>query len=407
MNTKEHAPISIRRFLVFSQMVVQNFDRDSCFILASSVVYSTLISSIPFLAFVIALMTAFGAFDMAKESFQEMFVQQFGSLAGIELLSQIDSFVKNAGNLGVVGLVSFLITSVILINRVWVTINQIYHTSINRNQLGRFAQFITVLVVGTLLLSAYFSVNAIMSDFLSQFLAIGVFLKILGKIGPWLIVFLSLFLLIFFIPNTRVRVRSAFVGAFVGTIAFQLANRLFTAVVLKMLNYSIIYGSLATILIFLVWLYLWWVIIFGAVEVAYVHQYRPDENGQKGLANPPAEQIACGFDILSTLSSHFKQGRGAMNVRDLGLILKIPDRTLYSYLDLLEQSGFIIKMDRTGRHYIPAKPLEDISIKEVAAVIYGQNPHDRGTWSEGDRIANEIYESGVSAIKEKNLDELI
>ena len=64
-------------------------------------------------------------------------------------------------------------------------------------------------------------------------------------------------------------------------------------------------------------------------------------------------------------------------------------------------------MDRTGRHYIPAKPLEDISIKEVAAVIYGQNPHGKGTWSEGDRIAYEIYKSGVSAIKEKNLDELI
>ena len=386
-------------------MVAKKFDKDKCFILASSVVYATLISSVPFLAFIIALLTAFGAFDIAREALLELVAQQFGATAGGQLLNVVEGFTRNASSLGVVGLVSFLITSIILINRVWVTINQIYHTSTNRNQVTRFIQFITFLVVGTLLISAYFSVNTLMSDFLSQYYALTAFKSFIGKVGPFLILYLIFFLLITVIPNTKVRIRSALLGAFVGTLVFQTVNWVFNRIIMGLLNYSIIYGSLGSVLMVLFWIYLWWVIIFWAIEVAYVHQYRPEEVTRRGLPNPPAEQIACGFDILNMLATNFKQGRGAMNTRDLGLKLKIPDRTLFTYLDLLEQCGYVIKMDRTGRHYIPARPLDDISTEEIAAVIYGCRA-DTENMSEGELLARQLYESGVGSLSKKTLQEL-
>ncbi len=404
-SSKQQKEGPVYRFVLFSQMVIRNFTRDNCFILASSVVYSTLISAIPFLAFIIAMLTAFGAFNIAQEVFLEFFAEQFGTDAGQGMIEMLDGFIENAGNLGVVGLVSFLITSVILINRVWVTINQIYHTSMNRNQVARFAQFITVLIVSTLLLSAYFSVNALMSKFLSQFFAFGLFMQILGLIGPWVIIFLVFFLLIFAIPNTKVKWSSAAIGAAVGTLAFQMANTLFNNVVLKVLNYSLIYGSLATLLIGLIWMYLWWVIIFGAVEIAYVHQYRPDEKRHKGLVHPPAEQIAYGFDILHALSVHFKEGRGAMSMRDLGLKLKIPDRALYTYLELLEQEGFIIRMERSGRHFIPARPLDDLRIVDAARIIYGEQKKRSGL-SAGERLSEEMLKLGISKMGSRSINDL-
>ena len=406
MSKNQQHQTAFHRLITFSKVVMRNFYRDNCFILASSVVYTTLISIIPFSAFIVSLLTAFDAFDKAKESFLDMFTKAFGSSAGLEVFNMFNVFINNAGKLGGIGLISFFITSVILINRVWVTVNQIYHTSMNRNQLGRFTQFITVLVVGTLLLSAYFSVVTMMSDLFSQYFAFGLFMNIFGIVGPWLIIGLSFFLLIFFIPNTKVKAQSAFLGAVVGTISFQIGNAVFNNVVLKVMNYSIIYGSFATLFIGLIWIYVWWVIIFGAIEVAYVHQYHPDEKSHKGLPHPPAEQLACGFDILNHLSSCFKQGQGAMSVKDLGIQLKIPDRTLYTYLDLLEQSGFIIKMERSGHHYIPARPLEDLHIKDVARIIYGDNVHDRKYWSEGEQIAHEIYEKGVPGISYRSFEDL-
>lgn len=406
MSAKGTLATRIQRLGGFSRMCARNFDRDKCFILASSVVYSTLISAVPFLAFVISLLTAFGAFDLARETFLEFFTQQFGFSAGSQMVELAESFIGNAASMGVVGLVSFLFTSVFLINRVWVTINQIYRTSLNRNQIGRFAQFITVLVIGTLLVSAYFSVNALMSRFLSQFFAFSLFLTFLGSVGPWLIIFMAFLLLIFFIPNTKVKGSSALLGALFGTVAFQLANYLFTQVILKLLNYSIIYGSLATILIFLVWMYIWWVIIFAAVEIAYVHQYRPDEKKSAGLPSPPAEQLASGIDILGALSEHFKQGKGAMSVRDIGLELKIPDRMLHTYLELLEQTGFILPMERSGHHYIPARPLEDMKIGTLLEILYGHNRYDSQFLSAGERMATTLYEKGIGPIAEVSIDSL-
>jgi membrane protein len=235
---------------------------------------------------------------------------------------------------------------------------------------------------------------------------VNLFMKVIGAIGPWFIILLLLFVLIFFVPNTKVKAKSALIGAFVGTIAFQLANMLFSAVVLKVVNYSIIYGSLAAILIFLIWIYLWWVIIFGAIEIAYVHQYRPDEKERKGLPNPPAEQIACGFDILNELAEHYKKGLGAANVRDLGNHLKIPDRTLYTYLDMLERTGFVLKMDRTGQHYIPAKPINDLQIEHIANALYGSSIHPRDSQSIGDYIATQMFSGGILSVREKSLQEL-
>lgn len=386
-------------------MVAKNFDRDKCFILASSVVYATLISAVPFIAFIIALLTAFGAFDLARQAVIDLISQQFGSATSVELMHLIERFTGNASNLGVVGLVSFLITSIILINRVWVTINQIYHTSTNRNQVGRFVQFITFLVVGTLLISAYFSVNTLMSDLLSQFYAFGAFLEIVGLIGPFIILFLIFFLLIFIVPNTKVRAQSAMIGAITGAIVFQTLNYLFNRIILGLLNYSIIYGSLGSVLMVLVWIYLWWVIIFWSIEVAYVHQYRPDDQGRHSLPNPPSEQVACGFDILNMLATNFRLGKGAMNTRDLGLKMKIPDRTLFTYLDILESSGYIIKMDRTGRHYIPSRPLEDLAIEEIAGVLYGYRS-DEPDLSEGEQIAAELYTSGIKGVSRVSLKDL-
>jgi membrane protein len=400
---KQNVIGALQRAAAFSKAVIQNFSRDKCLILASSVVYSTLISAVPFLAFIISLLTAFGMFDVARQSLIEIINTQFGELLSSEITSLINTFVSNAANLGVVGLVSFLIASLILINRVWVAINQIYHASQNRNRIARFSKFLTFLIVGTLLLSAYISVNAILNSFLSQFFVFGIFWKIIGTIGPWLIILILLFMLVYYVPNTKVRFFSAVLGALVGTICFQAANLLFSTVVLRVVDYSIIYGSFASILIFLIWIYMWWLIIFGAAEVAYVHQYRPDMIRRRGLPNPPSEQIAYGIDILCGLAEHYRQGKGAVNVRELGNELKIPDKTLYTYLDLLENAGFILKIDRPGHLYIPARPLDDMDVSVIAQTLYGEKEEGR---TPGDHVAFEVFSHGVKTFNKTTLKDL-
>ncbi len=409
-----------RRLLAFIGLTARHFDNDKCSIMASSIVYTTLISLVPFLTFIVSLLSAFRVFDNAVFYFRDLLVDQFGEVAGNELTTMLSGFISNAGGLGAVGLISFLITSIILINRVWIMINQIYRTPMNRNRLARFARFITILVVGTLLLGAYFSINSVFSRWFlnlvgSTMITQRIYLLV-SRFAPWLLTWLLIFMLIIAVPSTRVKVSSALLGSVAGTIAFQLANSIFSKFVIKIVNYSVIYGSLASILIMLIWIYILWIIIFGAVEVAYVHQYHPVIEHKNGLEEPPLRQLANGIDIILHIARHFQEGKGAVQAKALGKELGIPDRQLFMFLEIFERHGFIISVDRTGRNYMPARPLELIKLTEILAVLFGgaADPERAGSQratayqqpTAGEQAVKGLFKRGIAQIAGETLGDI-
>ena len=395
----------------FVRTVFMQFERDKCLILASSVVYTTLISMVPFLTFVVAMLNAFGAFAAARITIEELVVNQFGNQTGSELMGFIEGFITNAGGLGAFGLISFLITSVILINRVWVIFNQIYRTSMGRGQLLRFARFVTVLVVGTLLLGAYFSVTSLLSDWFLSLVGSNLltlwFYRFLAVAGPWILIWMALFMLIYAVPSTRVRVSSAILGSVIGTIAFQIANEVFSRVVLRVVNYSIIYGSLASVLIVLVWIYFLWVIILGAVEVAYVHQYRPDLKHSGGLTDAAAHQIPEGVNVLLLVADQYEQGKGAISERTIAARLRIPDGKLQNYLTLFEREEYIMHTDRAGKHYILSRPVSQIVLRDVVSLLYGIDDPAQlsGQVSvAGGQVSRMLFQKGIDGLPEHITD---
>jgi len=399
----------LKQLGAFVALTAKHFESDRCFILASSIVYTTLISMVPFITFIVSLLSAFKVFTFAMDSFRVLLVDQFGAVAGTELTNMLDGFISNAGGLGAVGLVSFLITSVILINRVWITINQIYRTPMHRNRIARFSRFITILIIGTLLLGAYFSIESLLSSWFLNLVGSNIltqwFFRLIATIGPWILIWLVIFLLIFAVPSTKVKFKSALIGSVCGTIAFQITNTVFSSVVIKIVNYSVIYGSLASILVVLFWVFFLWIIIFGAVEIAYVHQYRPDIEKKQGLEEPPSLQLANGLDIILLIARFFREGKGAAQAEELSTELRIPDRRLFMFLELFEKAGFIISIDRLGKNYVPARPLGDILITDITSVLFGgMRTLDEQTL--GEKAVSELYQRGIEEIVGVTIDDL-
>ena len=70
-------------------------------------------------------------------------------------------------------------------------------------------------------------------------------------------------------PNKRASWRAVAWGALVAALLFELSKRLFSLFILNFNNYEVIYGALATIPIFLIWIYLSWLVtLFGAEIIA-------------------------------------------------------------------------------------------------------------------------------------------
>ena len=133
--------------------------------------------------------------------------------------------------------------------------------------------FVPILIgIGLTVISYVFSL-----PFFSTSASIIFIQKLALFIAPYFLTYLAFALLYITLPNCRVPFKSAAIAAIPATILFELAKLGFTLYIANFPTYKLIYGALATIPIFLVWLYISWVIIlFGAV-ISYILTH-PTEN---------------------------------------------------------------------------------------------------------------------------------
>lgn len=401
----------IRGLLEFFTVWYRKFNKDRIPILASGIVYSSLISLVPYVSILVAFLTFFNVLQPFFTLLNDLFTSLFGEEASSQLVSMIEQFTINASSLGIVGLISFIITSMFLINRVWQVVNQIYRTSPKRQSfIRRAANFLVVLVVGAVLLGAYISITSVLNEWVVRVLGLDILdnrmLQVIRMLVPWVITWLFIFLLIIVAPNAKVRWISAALGALIGTIAMYVVNTVFSLLITKVFSYSVIYGSLAGLFLFLLWLYLVWIVILGSVQVSYVHQYRPDKLSIKQPLSP-AEQLANGINVMMIIGQQFKKGKGGTRIRDITERLLMNERQLYTVLDLLVEEGFIIPTNTRNTVYLPAKPLEDMRIVELAGVLYGKVYLEQNLDTIGDNIASQISEKGIKTLGNLSLANLL
>jgi len=138
--------------------------RDNVMQSASSMVYSTLMALVPAVTFIFTFFNAFGVLEPLVDLLQQWLSEVIGAEAGFQLMDLLNLYTTNATSLGVVGLISFLITMVLLINKVWIVINHMYRTSRNRNSIKLLANFVTFLIVSCLLVAAYISIQSVVNS---------------------------------------------------------------------------------------------------------------------------------------------------------------------------------------------------------------------------------------------------
>lgn len=384
---------------------------DNVLISSSGLVYTTLTALIPALTVFFAFFGALGVLvpfkELAATSINELTQNNMGDQV-IDLLS---TYATNATSLGIVGLVSFLITMILLINRVWKVINEIYRTAMNRNMFKRFANFISFSIVAVLLVALFINVQSRLSERYVELMGlktIGETAKFISHFFPFIILWVAFFLLIFFVPNTKVEFSAASVGSIVGSLIVLLANTAFFSLSSSVVRLSIIYGSFAVFFLFLIWTYMLWVIILFSVELSYVYQFRPDLKQNEGLMQVPAKFISEGINILMLIGDNFKKGNGTTTTREMNEKLAIPDRRLYGYLDFFVNLNYLTPTNNGKTAFILARPLSDIHIQNIVDGLYGLNKI--GTINKhtaGEAVSSQIHGKGITALGALNLENLL
>jgi len=266
MNSDAGAALDVRAQLGrgkrLARHVWKHFQEDRCFEEAASLSYTSLLAMVPLLAVVFGIIAAFPVFNQWSERLQAFIFDNMIPAAGEQIVPYLETFLSSVSSLTLPGTVMLIVTALMLMVRIEVAFNRIWRVDRNRTLLNRVVMYWAVLTLGPILIAAAIAISAqkVMGALgLQEGISAG-----WSRIGIFLLTW-GVFSLVFtLVPNRRVQMRHALIGAFLSAVLFELAKWGFVAYVTNA-NYTVIYGALATVPIFLFWLYVvWTVVLFGA-----------------------------------------------------------------------------------------------------------------------------------------------
>jgi membrane protein len=311
---------------------------------AAALSYSTSLAVVPALALVFAMLAAFPQFDDLRTRAQEFVVGNLVPDTGLRISETLNGFIEATGQLTTFGAIGLIVTAILLLLTIEAAFNHIFRVLRPRPLLLRLLVLWTVITVGPLLLglsfslSGYFSFTRLLSES-SEGSTLGL---ILGSIMPALLTWLALTFIYVVVPNRRVRLRDALVGAGIAAILFAVLRYGFAQVVVGMTSYQAIYGAVAAVPVFLIWVFLiWMVVLAGAVISAALPDWR---TAKAGIGAGPAGRLLLALEVLSQLSSVLRDGQGLRTER-LAQSLAAPEPVLSSVLDDLRQYRFVVLSD--------------------------------------------------------------
>lgn len=390
--TKRHAV----KYLQVMALVIRDFRDDQCLLRASSLSFTTILSIVPFFALTFAVLKGFGVHN----KIEPLILDQVAA-GSQEAVARIVTYINNTNmtSMGAIGLVTLIITVITLLGNIEEAFNGIWGLRETRSFYRKFSDYLSVVITAPLLLLAAVSITTtLQSQALVRWLVensyLGGLLLLLFRLAPYLIIWLALIFLYIFIPNTRVRFKSALIGGVMAGTIWQLAQWGYIHFQVGVARYNAIYGTLALLPIFMVWIYTSWLIVLFGVEIVYAHQNI--RTFRREIRNPffshSQKELLC-LAILQDIAAAFHFERTPWTPEQLAEELDIPLRFVREILSLLVEAGYITATANEGPNYIPARELERIVIKDVLQTLKDYGDECRITrMTEGEKHLQEILE---------------
>jgi membrane protein len=368
----------IRAFRIVA-VVGRDVARGELRLQAAGLVYATLLALIPLLAVVFSVLKAFGAHDLLRPTLLNFLAPL--EQTGVELTRQILEFVSRmrVGLLGTVGFGLLLYTSVFLIRKVEQALNGIWHVRRGRRLIRRLNDYLAVIVVGPLLFFLAVGLTASLST--SAWLKpLHGFVTLVAKLIPYVLVIGAHAMLYIFVPNTKVRVRSALVGATVAGVLWQSVGFTFAAFIAGSGQYRAVYASLAILIFFIIWVYISWFIVLVGASIAHYHQH-PErvtrEPREAGVLISIRRKERLGFMLARLIGARYYAGHEPWTAEALARRLQQPLVAVENILAAFVAGGLILHTHDNPTVYLPKRPLETVALSDILQAVRSAG-FDRG-----------------------------
>ena len=252
--------------------LVKRFNEDRCFSTAASLSYTTLLALVPFVTVVFSVLSLFPVSQYWADTMEKFLFDNFVPAAGETVRGYIHEFSTQAGKLTAVGLVFLLFSSLSLLATIEDSFNDIWKVTKGRKWFQRLLVYWALLTLGPVLIAVSLSMSSALlsTTFLANQGLIASFTETVLRYLPIVLELCAFMLFYQAIPNIEVRFADSFIGALIATVLFEITKFGFGFWILNFNSYELIYGALATIPVFFVWVYLCWIVMLVGALISAI-----------------------------------------------------------------------------------------------------------------------------------------
>jgi len=352
---------------------------------AMSLVYTTLLAIVPLLAVSFSVLKAFGVHTRLLILLY-YFLEPLGP-QGTDIALKVIEFVENVkvSVIGSIGLAGLIYTVMSAIQKLESALNYIWGVKGTRGFAGRFNNYMSMLLAGPVLIFSAAGAVTTAANLgfvrqLAEFEPFGTIIYTAGRLMPYFFVGAAFTFIYYALPNTKVGFRPALTGGFFAGVLWVAVGQTFTFLIASPAKYSAIYSGFATMILFLIWLYWNFFILLIGARIAFYTQH-PDyiELKQKKVRLNIRSQERLALGIMLLIGRNFYYNRPPWRLDSISSHLGLLPDTAKELLELLEDKGLIVSSGDDPPAFFPARDLETISVKEIAAIArsYGEDRPDR------------------------------
>jgi membrane protein len=365
------------RVLRYPYAVVRDLLRGEINLRAMGLVYTTLLSLIPLLAFSFAILKLFGGHRDLEPIVYEFF-RPVGGAAATELTRRVVLFANHVSS-GIVGSLGFALlawTLVGTIKKVEDSFNFLWHVDQPRSFARRIAEYTTLLIAGPVLLVGFISLSHSALDSAPvQEVARWPLLQHLRGTGillaPYVMVTAFFTAAYMMIPNTRVHWRAALTGAVVAGVLWAAVGKMFTAFVVYSTRLTIVYAGFAFVVAALLWTYFGWLILLAGAQLSfYVQNPTYLRLGLQQLRLSSVELEDLSLKLMYFVGRTHVAGGRRWTVNRLATELGLPGIAVAQMASALERAGLVIVTDFD--ELVPARDIGRIGVYEILEIARNQ-----------------------------------
>ncbi|MFH2130073.1 MAG: YihY/virulence factor BrkB family protein [bacterium] len=365
-------------------LLSRTFREKKLTILAQSLAYTTIFALVPILSiffFVLGKITANNEVQKQIEEFISGYIQPeyvqwiFDTLEGLST----DSLV-----FGAIGFPALFITGVFLYAKVDSSINAIWMSDKEPKWFKNGLAFFMTIFFGPMILVLVFSIPPYLQNlpFINEVLKNTRLDNVFTQLIPFLILFFGLSVLYLYIPSAPVKLHAAVKGALTAAVIIQSSNFLISIYVKSFAKFDLFFGSLATIPVLLLYVFVFWLVVLIGASLSFVHQYYGDSGylNQQGMYNNESI-LSSALMVMVYLSQCFEKRNEAPDFDQIQLMLGLNRKRLSFILDTLKKEKMVTVYEdgnsrrNTVSRYQPGLLPAQIYLRDLLPIFYQPQQH--------------------------------